>query len=155
MLRARYGRAAAPRWMKDWRSLSVGTAFTNVAAGVTTGLAVITGLDDPATLIRVVGNVSIIPQADVTMIVHMGLYWSDRTGLATLVPSTSGDITRHNWMWWTARARSPTGESDAMNIPIDIRVKRKLQSENDVIFAIYSLVAYSYVVNLRGLLLEA
>ncbi len=154
--RRRFQGGRIARRTTDWTAGAVGSSFASVAAGVTSTTTIATATEEGDTIVRIVGRVLVAPQADVSMMCRLGIYYSRSDtagGNVTLLPNDSNDVSREEWMWWDAIMTFGSAWVPAVfDRKIDIKVKRRFYDAGDVIrIGIHSDVAYSFGQQLRVL----
>ncbi len=117
------------------------------------------------TIYRIVGSLSFHANVvNVTTTFHYGVYVSNEVSGAAglrLNPALVSDAAVDQWLWWGARrvvqqdqaaaSPHPIGIDDAAYIPFDIKVKRIISSNQQIVFGVNSDQAASYSLNLREL----
>lgn len=127
-----------------------GTSLVATAAGVIRTLPIAfntnTSPEVKVTIYRVVGTVSGITQADANCIWYFGVYRSIN-GLE-LNPRTQAD--QENWMYWRSFFSTTNAQGErAVNLNFDIKVKRVLDTGDQLNLSLMGEVAIFSAVNLR------
>ena len=144
-----------------WSAL-VDTAFLAQAAGVIRTFSLMSagaqGSFVDQTHLRSVGVLSITPQADVDTHVFFGIYVSAQTTGATnliLDPSVSADVAIEKWLWWSCRSSAVAAGTEVgtqiIHIPFDVKVKRVLTSDQELLLSISSPQAINSKLGIRSL----
>ena len=138
--------------------MNIATALTSVAAGVTQQITLISSFDEPVTVVRIIGEVIMVPQADTVMVGHWAIYKSPGA-VEAIEPDQSNDVTQGAIMHWQSVFvhSSTIGRMNNLDraSKVDIRVKRKLNPEDSIKMSLVSPAAYDHVVNLRCYVLLA
>ncbi len=133
----------------------------DVAAGVDTDLflaGVLSDADAQMTLVRTVGHVHMSRQGAGT--VASGLFWglyigqSGGGGSVRFLADNQGDISEENWLHW--RVHYQLGADLTLNRTdevVDIKAMRKLEQGKELRMSLTSIIAYSYAVALRLLMM--
>ena len=106
------------------------------------------------TIYRIVGTIDVRTQADVVGIFHMGVYKA-RAGAGGTVLALDPfiDAELDQWMWWTAFAGTNNASTrlpvEGQHVNVDIKVKRIVDSDDEIRLALLCDVAHSSLVNLR------
>ncbi len=144
-----------PRRKGNWFAAVTTTAGVNVAAGVQTNINILTAFDEPVTVVRMVGDIFMHPQADVAFYAKWML-WLNRGGDSGMDLTASGDIQREDVMHLkNVFTHSTHNGAFASPSHVDVKVKRKLFTESHIVLSLYSATAYTYYANLRAYVLFA
>ena len=154
-------RTRARRRKGDWFGAAVNSGFTNAAAGTNSTITLLSAFDEPVTVVRMVGSIIIVPQANVLMLANWAISSEiDGVPQVALDPQTSTGVTKGNIMMWKTIYVNATGTGAGLNnypdcSHVDVRVKRKMNPESLIRLNILSSVAYSFCVNIRAYVLLA
>lgn len=151
MARRRFARRG-PKRALNWNAPAVETALTSTAAGVQRNVTLLIAPVDGVTVIRILGNIMMVPTADTNSVFHLGIQKVPE-GILLQDPDLTGDVEQEGWMWWMSRfvlsSALGGGFNPSVNYPIDIRVKRKLKEDDSIIVSIVGTAAYSSTLNFR------
>ncbi len=153
MPRARYGprrrfsrnRTRSLEW-SDLVESSLGNVAANTIREVTLQFNTQTSPEVKVTIYRVVGVLAFRAQGDVEAISHYGLYRAiDATQISPLLKAEND-----NWMWWSSNlAGTAANGNRIINIPFDVKVKRILDTGDELRMSFISNVANSVMFQCR------
>ncbi len=147
----------------EWKAAARATVFENVAAVQVSTVTLIDGsLEESPTLVRIVGSIAILPQTfNANFVAHWGVRLFQSANDDVQDPGAANYLESEDVMFWqavygSAGSAGANGTSFAIvTIPVDIRVMRKVNVEQEVRLTVSSAVAFSVSRNLRALLMHA
>ncbi len=162
----RHRRTSGPKRLTSWINGHQENTRVFTLNSVVRELALFVPLEDHegATVIRIVGNVGLYPDADSAVVVAMtwGIYiaGSGSDGDLQLDPLSGLDRDSDHWMhmrflYKNKDVQNTTGSNivyDYAETAVDIRVMRKVQEGDGIKIAMNCGVDYASIVNLRLLL---
>ncbi len=137
----------------EWDALETGAMSGNIAANgnVNTVLQFNTSTSPEVkvTIYRVVGTISFRTNADVEAVFQMGLYRAVNS--VDLDPGLQAE--QENWMWWYAETVSTAAfqSNRIRNVHFDVKVKRILNTGDELEFVIKGSQIYNFALNARTL----
>ena len=142
-----------------WVDLIQDGTAVDTAAGVvrTVVLLAPTELDGQITIVRIVGavGVGINGTQSTPTILAWGVYVAGQGTAADTIldPTNLNDMSSEDWLHWRPRICVLADSNQRQNEhgPVDIKVKRKLNDQLNLVFCASSSVAFSSVAALRGL----
>jgi len=157
--RNRRSRARGPRIPTLWSIDELAGVWTDVAAATITSLVLFspsTALVRPTTIVRVVGNIAVAPQAADEAVINWMIYKQTAASIF-LNPSALADVSDETIMMHQSVAFNPTDvHAPLQNTKVDVKAMRRMVPGEDLlILSIRSTVAYKHAVSLRVLLRES
>ncbi len=157
----RVSRGRTPRRRSYWLALHLESSGVNVASNTRHDDVLMSLADDhnTTTIIRIVGAVYAGIQVAAAFVapVYWGIYKRQGSGsVSSLVlnPLNLTDVGDENWMHWRVLYHFLADDQiEQPDAGVDIKVKRKIDGGDSIIFTAISTVNYHVAVNLRGLFL--
>ena len=145
-----HGRSYGSKRLTNWNAPFVQTATSNVATGVTSLGTLVIAPDDGVTIIRIIGNLGLAPQADTRMIAHYGIIMTPE-GQTAPEPDVATGVEQSLWLWWGSRTYQPAAinTQESANIPFDVRVKRKMREDDTLSIIVVCNQAYNFNFQVR------